>query len=184
MYKDRLIKQIKKNVLFNLFLCFLFLITLYLFIALPSISQAEYRPHFIAVASAQSPPFSYLAKNKKPQGILIDFWNLWARKNGADITFVLDSFDNTIEIVRNGKADFHAGIFSSSQRTGYMDFSAGFLDDTLSLFVQDKLNIQAEYSIHCRSIQHSHQCGHQPGILCRRIYERASSPGKYKTICE
>ena len=146
MNKQCLIKQIKKIASFNLLLGFIFLfflITLCLFIALPQISQAEERPHFIAAASAQSPPFSYLDKNNKPQGILIDFWNLWARKNGADITFVMASFDNTIVMVRDGKADFHAGIFSSSQRTAYLDFSSGFLDDTLSLFVQDKLDIQS-----------------------------------------
>lgn len=103
--------------------------------------------HFIAAASAQSPPFSYLDKNNNPQGILIDFWNLWARKTGADVTFVMTSFDKAIQLVRNGEADFHAGIFFSEPRAQYLDFSAGFLDDTLSLFVLDKLDIHSVFDL-------------------------------------
>ena len=133
---------IKKNIASFLILS-LFVISAYLIIFLPQLSQATENPHFIVAASAQSPPFSFEDRNKKPQGILIDFWNLWARKNNADITFTMASFDKTIEMVRDGKADFHAGLFSSSQRNSYLDFSSGILDDTLSLFVQDKLDIKS-----------------------------------------
>ena len=120
---------------------------LFLGVLSPPAIAAATRPHFIVAASAQSPPFSYLDKNNNPQGILIDFWNLWAEKTGSDITFVMDSFDKTIELVRDGRADFHAGIFISEQRAKYLDFSAGFLDDTLSLFVLDKLNIKSIFEL-------------------------------------
>jgi ABC-type amino acid transport substrate-binding protein len=137
---------IKKNIehyLSSFLVIAIFVISTYLIISMPQISQAAESPHFIVAASAQSPPFSFEDKNKRPQGILIDFWNLWARKNNADITFIMASFDKTISMVRDGKADFHAGLFSSSQRIAYLDFSSGILDDTLSLFVQDKLDIQS-----------------------------------------
>lgn len=98
-------------------------------------------PHFVIAASAQSPPYSYLDNKNNPQGILIDFWNLWARKTGAEVSFALTSFDKAIKLVRDGKADFHAGIFYSEPRARHLDFSTGFLDDTLSLFVLDKLDV-------------------------------------------
>jgi ABC-type amino acid transport substrate-binding protein len=137
---------IKKNIehyLSSFLVIAIFVISTYLIISMPQISQAAESPHFIVAASAQSPPFSFEDKNKRPQGILIDFWNLWAKKNNADITFIMASFDKTISMVRDGKADFHAGLFSSSQRIASLDFSSGILDDTLSLFVQDKLDIQS-----------------------------------------
>ena len=111
--------------------------------ASPPILCAELRSRFIIAASAQSPPFSYVDKNNQPQGMLIDFWNLWAQKNGADISFIMTSFEKAIELVRNGEADLHIGLFASEQRKQSLDFSNGFLDDTISLFVLDKLNIES-----------------------------------------
>lgn len=122
---------------------FLLVFSVFFCLALPRTIVAQERHSFIAAASAQSPPFSYLDKNNKPQGMLIDFWNLWAQRNGVDISFVMTSFEKTIELVHNGKVDFHAGIFASEQREKFLDFSDGFLDDTLSLFVLDKLDIKS-----------------------------------------
>ena len=133
MMKETTCNHIVFFIVFILFLC----------LALPQTIVAQERRRFVAAASAQSPPFSYLDKNNKPQGILIDFWNLWAQKNGVEISFTLTSFEKTIEMVRNGEADFHSGIFLSEQRSQYLDFSDGFLDDTLSLFVLDKLDIKS-----------------------------------------
>ena len=122
-----------------------FIIAFILFfrLALPQTIIAQEQRRFIVSASAQSPPLSYLDKNSKPQGILIDFWNLWAQKNGVEISFALSSFEKAVEMVRNGDADFHGGIFISEQRLQYLDFSEGFIDDTLSLFVLDKLDIKS-----------------------------------------
>ncbi|MCX7634346.1 MAG: transporter substrate-binding domain-containing protein, partial [Syntrophales bacterium] len=99
-------------------------------------------PTFVIASQSNAPPFSFLGKDGEPEGILIEFWRLWAARNGYRITFHLEDLDKTIEAVRRGKADFHAGLFSSASRSVYFDFSSGFLDDTLSLFVLDKLNVQ------------------------------------------
>jgi ABC-type amino acid transport substrate-binding protein len=136
----KILKNIKPT---NAYLTLFIISSLFFCMASPPMLGAEVRPHFTIAASAQSPPFSYVDKNNRPQGMLIDFWNLWARKNNADVTFVMDSFDKTIEMVSSGVADFHAGLFYSEQRAKYLDFSAGFLDDTLSLFVPDKLDIKS-----------------------------------------
>jgi len=98
---------------------------------------------FIIASQRNAPPFSFADRNGEPQGILVEFWRLWAARNGHEITFALADLDNTIEMVRKGKADFHAGLFSSEPRSSYLDFSSGFLDDTLSLFVLDRLNVQS-----------------------------------------
>jgi ABC-type amino acid transport substrate-binding protein len=101
------------------------------------------RDHFVIASQRNAPPFSFAGKDGEPQGILVEFWRLWAARNGHEITFYLDDLDETIEAVRKGKADFHSGLFYSDPRSAYLDFSSGFLDDTLSLFVLDRLNVQS-----------------------------------------
>jgi signal transduction histidine kinase len=101
------------------------------------------RKHFVIASQRNAPPFSFAGKDGEPQGILVEFWRFWAARNGHDVTFALADLDYTIEMVRKGKTDFHAGLFSSEPRSSYLDFSSGFLDDTLSLFVLDKLNVQS-----------------------------------------
>jgi signal transduction histidine kinase len=106
-------------------------------------AETQEKKQFIIASQRNAPPFSFADRNGEPQGILVEFWRLWAFRNGYDIIFHLADLDETIEIVREGKADFHAGIFYSEPRSKYFDFSSGFLDDTLSLFVLDKLNVQS-----------------------------------------
>ena len=50
-------------------------------------------------------------------------------------------WEKTLDLVKKGQADIHAGLFSSEDRSAYMEFSSGFMEDTLSLFVFDKLGI-------------------------------------------
>ena len=99
------------------------------------------RKPFVIASQRNAPPFSFEGRDGTPQGILIEFWQLWASRNGHEITFHLGDLDETIERVRDGRADFHAGLFHSEPRSAYLDFSSGFLDDTLSLFVLDRLDI-------------------------------------------
>ncbi len=103
----------------------------------------EGRRHFVIASQRNAPPFSFADKDGEPQGILVEFWRLWAARNGHEIRFHLADLDETIELVRKGKADFHAGLFSSEPRSSYLEFSSGFIDDTLSLFVLDRLDVQS-----------------------------------------
>ncbi|OPY10627.1 MAG: Alkaline phosphatase synthesis sensor protein PhoR [Syntrophaceae bacterium PtaU1.Bin231] len=106
-------------------------------------AETRDRKPFIIASQRNAPPFSFADRDGAPQGILIEFWRLWAARNGHEITFQLGDLDETIEAVRRGKADFHSGLFYSEPRSGYLDFSSGFIDDTLSLFVLDKLDIHS-----------------------------------------
>ena len=108
-----------------------------------TVQRPRDRKPFIIASQRNAPPFSFAGKDGEPQGILVEFWRLWAARNGHDITFHLDDLDETIEAVRKGRADFHSGIFYSDPRSAYLDFSSGFIDDTLSLFVLDKLDVHS-----------------------------------------
>ncbi|NTV82255.1 MAG: transporter substrate-binding domain-containing protein, partial [Candidatus Aminicenantes bacterium] len=106
-------------------------------------AEAQGGKHFIIASQRNAPPFSFADRDGAPQGILVEFWRLWAARNGHEITFQLGDLDETIEAVRQGEADFHSGLFYSEPRSAYLDFSSGFIDDTLSLFVLDKLDIHS-----------------------------------------
>ncbi|RXJ88518.1 hypothetical protein CRV01_12275 [Arcobacter sp. CECT 8983] len=54
-------------------------------------------------------PFSYI-ENKQPQGLLIDYWKLWAEKNNYNIKFINGKlWQNSINLVKNEKVDFFLG---------------------------------------------------------------------------
>jgi len=109
----------------------------------PRSTEAQGGRTFVVASQRNAPPFSFADRDGAPQGILVEFWRLWAARNGHAIRFYLGDLDETIERVRDGRADFHSGLFYSDPRSAYLDFSSGFLDDTLSLFVLDKLDVQS-----------------------------------------
>jgi len=92
--------------------------------------------------SATFPPFSFLDDAGKPQGLFIDLWNEWAKQNKQKIKFVLVDWNKSLELVRSGEADIHAGLFKSAKREKYMDFSDGLFHLTTGLFVSTALNVQ------------------------------------------
>ena len=110
-------------------------------------SEGRSREAFVVASQRNAPPFSFADRDGEPQGILVEFWKLWAARNGYAITFQLDDLDETIDAVRKGRADFHSGLFHSDPRSAYLDFSTGFLDDTLSLFVLDRMDIHSVHDL-------------------------------------
>lgn len=61
--------------------------------------------------------------NGKPIGILVDIWNLWSKKTGTKIEFVMKEWEDTIAAVKSGECHIHAGLFISGSRSHWMDFS-------------------------------------------------------------
>jgi len=92
--------------------------------------------------SATFPPFSFLDDAGKPQGLFIDLWSEWAKQNNQKIKFVLVDWNKSLELVRSGEADIHAGLFKSAKRERYMDFSDGLFQLTTGLFVSTAFNVQ------------------------------------------
>ncbi len=97
----------------------------------------------IITNSATFPPFSFLDDEGNPQGLFIDLWNEWARKNNHEIEFLLVDWNDSLELVRKGEADIHAGLFQSETRKSFMDFSGELFQLTTGLFISTNLNIQS-----------------------------------------
>ena len=69
------------------------------------------------------PPFQYADESGRPAGLLIDYWRLWSEKTGIEVRFKSSSWGQSLEMVKNGQADAHAGLFYSRERDEFLLFS-------------------------------------------------------------
>ncbi len=79
------------------------------------------------VGSRNIPPFSMLSPEGEPVGIGIDLWRLWSKKTGRQVRFHLTSISRSLEEMRDGRADLHAGLLLSEERSDWLDFSQPFI---------------------------------------------------------
>ncbi|MCC5911675.1 MAG: transporter substrate-binding domain-containing protein [Clostridiaceae bacterium] len=80
-------------------------------------------------------PFSYIDEKGNVKGVIIDFWRAWSKANEVKVEFIMAPWVDTLELVKNGEADIHSGLFYSQDRAGYMDFGGSFLDIMTGVYV-------------------------------------------------
>ena len=83
------------------------------------------RPLAISIDEGYAPQ-TFLDANGQPVGIFIDVWRLWSQKTGINITFIPGNWNDSIENLKNGKADIHSGLFYSDSRAEWIGFSRSF----------------------------------------------------------
>ena len=81
-----------------------------------------------------NPPLKFQDEKGEASGILMDLWRLWAKKTNIKITFKEALFSDTLEMVKNGDADIHAGLFYSEKRDQFLDYSEGIIDISYHIF--------------------------------------------------
>ncbi|WP_119395765.1 transporter substrate-binding domain-containing diguanylate cyclase [Salinibius halmophilus] len=94
-------------------------------------------------------PYSYLDHNGRPAGLLIDYWQLYGEKTGQTIRFELVDWGESLELMRNGEADIHAGLIYLEERAEYLDFGSAITNLDAQLYLHYDLlgrNIE-EYAI-------------------------------------
>jgi ABC-type amino acid transport substrate-binding protein len=64
----------------------------------------------------------------EPAGMLADIWRLWSEKTDVPVRFVRDDFQASLDAVRDGRADVHAGLFRNSARAEWLDFSRAIFE--------------------------------------------------------
>ena len=93
-------------------------------------------------------PFSY-SQDGKPQGLLIDYWKLWAKKNNYSIDFVNGKlWDDAINLAKDRKVDFFLGTEPYEE---WMKSSNTFYRTLTSVFILENnskgFNKKAAYKI-------------------------------------
>ena len=86
------------------------------------------------------PPFFFRTPAGDPQGLGIDLWRLWSRKTGVTISFRAGSFQETLEMVREGRADIHAGLLEMGSRRAFLEFAAPLFEVEGNFFYHQNLS--------------------------------------------
>lgn len=118
----------------------LFLCVMTTFGALFAVQRALAQEPLVVALDRAWHPLSFLDQQGQPQGVLIDYWRLVGKKMQRDVEFRLVDWQESLELVRDGKAMVHGGLFQSDKRDAYLDFSSDVLPMSTRLFVSSTLN--------------------------------------------
>jgi len=78
--------------------------------------------------NADVAPLKFEDESGRASGLFPDIWRLWAKKTGKTIDFIrTDSFNESLELVKNGQADLHAGLFKTAERGKFLAYSRPIL---------------------------------------------------------
>jgi len=94
------------------------------------------------------PPFTMLTSSGKAAGIMVDLWRLWSSKNLRAIEFVFGDWKESVQMVKDGRADFHSGLYKTPERETFLSFSVPVFDvqDNLAFKTSQKPMTLAELS--------------------------------------
>ncbi len=99
--------------------------------------------------SRNLPPFTMLNEKGEPAGIGVDIWKLWSQKSGISVRFILTDIAGSLLDLKEGRADFHAGLFVSSERSKWLQYSQPYLQTPAVLYYRatiDKKLSLAEFA--------------------------------------
>lgn len=75
-------------------------------------------------------PIKFTDKEGNPSGILNEYWKFFAEAGGYTVDFrSVATFSESLEMVKSGEADLHAGLFFTSERDEFLEYT----DPTFSL---------------------------------------------------
>ena len=68
------------------------------------------KQRFTIAIGKDSYPYQFKTTGGYADGIMVDLWRLWARKNNYEVNFVAQQWSESIELLADQKVDFHAGL--------------------------------------------------------------------------
>ncbi|MCM2286148.1 MAG: transporter substrate-binding domain-containing protein [Desulfobacula sp.] len=105
-----------------------------------SMGAALAGPAKIIVADDSSyAPFSFMDAQGQPAGITVDIWTLWSRKTGIAVDFSLMEWNAALAAVREGRADAVGGLFRTTGREAFFDFSQPFFTVETTIFFHKQI---------------------------------------------
>ena len=85
-------------------------------------------------------PIKFTDSEGRPSGILNEYWQSLGSKTGFSFTFrQAEDFNESLELVKNGAVDLHAGIFYTNERSGYLEYSDPILEIDYYIYSTDDL---------------------------------------------
>ena len=92
-------------------------------------------------------PYISINADGEPEGIIIDWWNLWSLKSGVEIEFVPMDLQSCIEQAESGEIDIIAGLFYSEERAEFLDFSEPLIRMRTAIFLKNKIKVDSIQNI-------------------------------------
>ncbi len=68
-------------------------------------------------------PFQFVDEDGVARGSLVEFWRLWSAVTGIEVVFKSSTWNGSIQMVKNGEADYHGGLFYSEARDQFLDYT-------------------------------------------------------------
>ena len=107
------------------------------------------------------PPYLFRNSAGEPEGYLVDYWQLWEKKNGIKVRLTATNWAEAQQIIRDGQADVIDMIFRTPPREPHYDFSAPYAD--LPVVIYSHATITGISSV---TTLHGFQVGVQAGDAC------------------
>ena len=99
-------------------------------------SSKDTTPLVISI-STNTPPFTMLLPNGKLTGLYVEIWDLWSEINNIPVSYKLGNLAENIDDLKNGRADFHSGLFINDERLQWASFSNPIHHVNSGLFFSD-----------------------------------------------
>ncbi|UPQ90047.1 transporter substrate-binding domain-containing diguanylate cyclase [Vibrio sinaloensis] len=113
---------------------------LLIMVCLLAFSVQSHETGTLTVANSKAwKPFSFINSQGEPDGILIDYWKAYGKKHHIKVEFLLTDWQASLDAVKEGKADIHAGLLWSEQRDTYLDYGPAFMNIDTQLYISQDL---------------------------------------------
>ncbi|MDG1750601.1 MAG: transporter substrate-binding domain-containing protein [Thalassotalea sp.] len=100
-------------------------------------AQAEQelpKPIKIAI-SKTSFPYHFQNEQGNADGIMVDYWKLWAKKQNVEIEFVTMDWLQSLSSVRKHETDIHAGMIKTEDRAEFFTFAPTFFKQKSHIYI-------------------------------------------------
>ncbi len=104
-------------------------------------SNPEFKQTYSIAINQTSYPYHFENEQGQPDGIMVDLWKLWAKKQGVNIEFKHSNWQATIDHVKQGDIDIHAGLMATEKRSDSLAFTRTFFKQNSYVIVHRDLNI-------------------------------------------
>ena len=102
---------------------------LFIFLTTVSVFTTDLKEPITIVYNKGIAPIKFTDSENNPSGILNDYWKLLDEKSDLNFSFIeVDTFSESLEMIQDGRADIHAGIFYTEERAEFLDYSEPILN--------------------------------------------------------
>jgi signal transduction histidine kinase/ABC-type amino acid transport substrate-binding protein/CheY-like chemotaxis protein/HPt (histidine-containing phosphotransfer) domain-containing protein len=83
--------------------------------------------------------FHFQNKNGEAAGLIIDMWRIWSERTRIAIDFKPATWEETLRMVGDGRADVHAGLFFNDERAKFLEYGTSLTKTDTKFFVHKDL---------------------------------------------